>query len=128
VKFSPYTYLHIISFGSEPQVQGYDPSGLANQVAVRTQAGQIVTGVDSGGIPTFEVCLSTPFARDYIVQVAQQIDSYGAGGQYLDILNVLPPQLCWAADHGHATPDPDNTKKRLEIIEAVKNVVSDPEF
>ncbi|MFG0316347.1 MAG: DUF6259 domain-containing protein [Planctomycetota bacterium JB042] len=128
VKFSPYTYLHIISFGAEPTVQGYDPSSLGDAVGLRGQNGQLVLGVDSAGVPTFEVCLSTPFAKDYIVQIAQQIDTYGAGGQYLDILNALPPQLCYAPDHGHATPDPENTERRLEIIEAVKDAVSDPEF
>lgn len=128
VRFSPYTLLHLITFGAEPDVPGYAPGTIGDQYGLRNETGGLVPRQDAGALPAFEVCLSTPFAKDYFVWLAQRLDGYGAGGQYVDNLNALAPQRCYSTTHGHAAPDPEATQRRLEIIAAVKAAVSDPEY
>ncbi len=126
-RFSPYTLLHYISQGSEPPVPGY--SALAAQEnAVIDENGLAVTIIDGSGRIAFEICQSTQFARDYAAWLARQLKSYGAGGMYLDVANVLPAQLCYARGHGHPPADPGNTARRIELVRAIHDAVADPDF
>ena len=127
VKFSPYTIVDRISQGSEPVVAGYDPSSAA-QNAVIKENGLPETFIDLEGKLVYIVCQSTDYARDYVTSLAGDLESYGAGGIYLDVQNTLAPQLCYATNHGHDPADPENTRRRTDIVRAIHDQAVDPNF
>lgn len=128
VKFSPYTVVHEMSRGSEPLIPGYDPATMEALYGLRRENGQVELRLDAEGQLAWTICQSTTFARDYVTWLAGKLQSYGASGMYLDVLNALPPQLCYATGHGHDPADPLNTRRRTDITKAIADQSLDPQF
>ncbi len=124
IRFSPYTLLHLISAGSEPDVPGYAGQPVSNFTVVR-ENGTLQTTLDGQGQVAYEICQSTQYARDYAAWLAAQLKSYGASGMYIDLMNASPAQLCFSTSHGHAPVDPLNTQRRIEMTRGARQAMGD---